>query len=187
MQNYNEKSIRIVKSWYKNAQKPINEPIFDYFDRFISLWISFNAFFVAEFYEKAFKLAKNNDPWESKYLEAIYTEESYDLIYLGIIKSKDFKENLDIFMELLKNTSCPGHISDMRRRDNGCENAQEFSDIYNFKQFILIVYRIRCNLFHGNKYPSSDDDIKIVKTIYQLFNQFLTRIYQEEGYLNDSK
>lgn len=185
MSNYNKKSVRIIKSWYKIAQNPVEEPN-DYFDRFISVWISFNAYFVAEFHEEACKLAKNHDPWERKYLEAIYSDQNNKNIYLDLIgESEIFKENLEIFMELLKNTRCPGHISDMRRQRNGCENAQEFSDINNFEQFILITYRIRCNLFHGNKLPNSDDDLKIVKTIFTLLNCFLTKIYQKQGYLND--
>jgi len=188
MNNYNRKSIRIIKSWYKLAQKPVKSPN-DYFDRFISLWISFNAFFVAEFHEKARKLAKGNDPWEKKYLEAIYSENSensYYNRYINLIEdSKIFSKNLYYFMKLLEDTMCPGHIADMRRERRNCDYAQEFSDLNNFEQFILTAYQIRCNLFHGNKHPESDDDIEIVKTMFNLLTEFLTEIYKEEGYLND--
>lgn len=184
MGNYNRKSRRIIELWYKKAQKPVKEPKYDYFDRFISLWVSFNAFFVAEFHNEASILANGKEPWEKKYLEAIYSDNHYIELYSDLINnSKSFKDNLDFFIELVDTiTICKGKIIDMRPERRDCENGQEFSDKYNFEQFILTAYQIRCNLFHGNKSPESDNDFRIVKTMFILFKELLSNIYQIEGY-----
>jgi len=47
----------------------------------------------------------------------------------------------------------------------------------------MIVYQIRCNLFHGNKSPERDGDVMLVKSIFKSFFMFLTKIYEKEEYI----
>ena len=82
-----------------------------------------------------------------------------------------------------KQINFEGKIADLRPRSLLENRAQEFTDSYDFKQFIKIIYRVRCNLFHGNKTPLNDGDCQIVENAFKLLNMFLTRLYEEENYI----
>jgi len=182
--NYNEKSRRIIKNWYLKAKNPVESPGYDHFDRFISLWISFNCYFVSEFYDEL-KYKIRRDPSEYNYLSFIVDRNDFKSHYSHLIENvPDFKKNLEYFQELLKQNRFPGAIADLRPHRIKQDYAKRFDDIHSFEQFIWIVYQVRCNLFHGNKNPNHDDDIEIVKTIFDSWMDFITAIYKEEGYLH---
>lgn len=185
-ENKNYQSRHLIKTWYNRAN--LFDGSYDYFDRFICLWISFNCFFVSEFYKKAKKLSNNREPQEKKhYLNIIYTNKNYKKIYKSLIENdKLFKEDLNDFKKLTETiTHFRGKIADMRQGRLKKKFAQPFKNIGNFKQFILCVYQIRCNLFHGNKSPVQDGDRELVEGIFKPFNKFLKEVYETEEYFDN--
>ncbi len=183
--NNNYKSKKIVKSWFEKVETSSDS--YNDFDRFISLWVSFNCFFVAELYNDAKKLANNRDPSEKNYLEAFYTTDEFKKIYINLInESISFKENLRKWKHLLERiTFFKGKIADLRPNHLEEKYAKEFNDINNFKQLIMSAYQLRCNLFHGNKHPEDDSDVQLVSTMFKILLEFLKKLYLDRGYLND--
>ena len=193
--NYNLNSRKIVKEWYDKSKTSLNsnKP----FDNFIYLWISFNCFFISEFYDKAYEKRnesiingnKEEEPSESNYLSVFCEDPKYIKIYSDLVqKSDSFKSSLESFKNSLQNKEFnmySGRVADLRPNKRKRSHAKKFKDITSFKQFIFVTYQIRCNLFHGNKNPSCDNDIKIVQAIFDPFFKLLTEIYKKEAYLNE--
>ncbi len=184
--NQNYQSKQIVKTWFERAKK--GNKLYNYFDRFISLWVSFNCFFVSEFYKTAKNDSGAREPSEKDYLRIIYTEKNYKNKYSELLnQNKKFKDELNTFFKYLNGsgyiTHFKGKVADMRPNRRTEINAQSFENLNNFKQFILVVYQIRCNLFHGNKNPDANGDIKLVESIFKSFIIFIEEIYRMEGYL----
>lgn len=184
----NNTSRRIIISWFNKAMDPITFPGYDHFDRFISLWISFNGYFVSEHYQNAKKLQilryGGGEPSEKMYLYVIGHKRFYNEIYSKILQeSIPFNSNLVKFDELLKNTMFPGAIADLRPNRSSKQDAAYFTDKADFKQFLGILYQIRCNLFHGNKSPDSDSDKEIVKISFNLLLEFVKQVYEKNHLL----
>ncbi len=186
--NHNYVSRQIIKTWFNRAKNPPNES-YNYFDRFISLWVSFNCFFVAEFYEEAKENFHSRYPSEQNYLKIICAEEEYKEIYSELLKEDYFKMVLNDFKDntLQTVTHFPGKIADMRSNPPEEGDASEFTDINNFEQFIRIIYQVRCNLFHGNKSPDRDGDIEIVEAVFKMFILFLEKVYEAEEFILDEE
>lgn len=191
--NYNHQSRKIVNTWFNRANSD-NLP-YDYFDKFIFLWVSFNCFFVSELYEKAKKYAeernkserenKKIEPCESDYLNVFC--KNYEKRYSELLaQNRIFKETLKELKHLVETiTHFKGKIADMRPHRLEEKYAQEFTDIDKFEQFVFSIYRIRCNLFHGNKSPEHYGDMQLVETAFKAYLIFLTNIYEKEEYLQE--
>jgi hypothetical protein len=172
-----------VDSWFRRATNPPSD--YNTFDNFIALWISFNGFFNSELYGDARRLGKRDSPSERAYLRAFFEKKEYEGIYLDLISDcQPFHDTLREFIRLLETiTMFPGRVADMRPALITESHTQEFTDIHNFKDFILVTYQIRCNLFHGNKSISNEGDVRLVKGIFTPFRLFLNELYKQEGYL----
>ncbi len=170
--------LEIIKGMYDRAKLSDH-----YFNCFINLWTSFNAFYTLK-YGDELNGRKNNDRY---LLNKFCTVQKYIQIYQNlIINSESFKENLFQFMTILNYTKFPGKIRDLRIHNRENESAaKSFSSVDNFEEFIWITYQIRNNLIHGNKSNENEADIKIVKTIFNLFIEFLSEIYKQEGITHD--
>lgn len=178
-------SREIIEIWF-NKSKNGNNPLFD---KFISLWISFNSFYTSDKrYIKARRLTNRKNIPEYLYLESFCSGKKYQNIYSDLLKnSNSFQKDLNYFLGLLEEkTRFKGKIADLRPDMRNREDAaQPFSDIKNFKEFIFVSYQIRCNLVHGNKSTTDDGDNDIVSAIYAPFIRFLQKVYENEGYLNN--
>lgn len=173
----------IIKNWFCKA-KPNKEP----FDSYIAAWISFNGFYTSEKrYDNSRKLRNTGNIPEYVYLKSFYSEKKYQNVYAGLLKNPDFEHELNDFLDLINTkTRFKGKIADLRPdMRNKEDQAQPFSDINNFEEFVLVSYQIRCNLFHGNKSTSDDGDTAIVSAINAPFIRFLEKVYENEGYLNN--
>lgn len=183
--NHNDQSIQIVKTWFDKAKSGVESH--KYFDGFISLWVSFNCFFVAEFYSEAKTQSRRSEPSERDYLKIIYTKQEYETKYLELLNNQDFRNKINKFYNYLNGESYivhfKGKVADMRPNHQTESKAQPFENINNFEQFIMVVYQIRCNLFHGNKSPHNDGDVQLVESIFETFLMFIEKIYNFEGYL----
>lgn len=191
MLNGNERSIRIVQTWYRRATTSSSlEGSYNDFDRFISLWISFNCYFVAECYREVEKIpSENNDengPSEWQYVKYLFNSEKYQKYYSELLIDYNFSQKIDNILDLLlTETKFKGRIANMQPgKSNKKDAAAKFTEKENFKQFLTSLYQVRCNLFHGNKDPGDkDSDAPIVKAYYDALMLFCKKIYETEGYL----
>jgi len=181
--NHNGQSREIVKSWYNRAITPPSES-YDYFDRFISLWVSFNCYFVSEHYVELNEKYKK-EPSERQHIDFIAANPEYNTIYATLLDAPSFSKNINKMLSLLQEvTHYKGKVADMRPDKIENEDyAKEFTDKNSFSQFINVVYQVRCNLFHGNKSPYNDRDSRIVEAFFEGFAEFCNAIYQKGGYL----
>ena len=173
-QNENPIAIEIIDYWHKKSDKEK-----EYFNKFIALWISFNCFFVAKYFEEAIKITsdKNKGPYESDFLNVVKKKHEDDF-------TEAVKENKSIFekfkLAIDNKERDPCEIKDMRPRNNNNSQSKHYTDINSFDEYLDCVYRIRCNLFHGNKVPLNQDDDLLVKTAYNSFYFLLSRIYNKK-------
>ena len=187
MRNDNYNSKKMIASWYRRSLSN-NESLcsFDAFDRFIALWISFNGFYVWELYSEAKLKSGKREPSDYHFIKAIGEKDEYKEIYSTLLEDRSYSHQITGFFDLLNSrtsiTHFKGRVADMRYPDNETK-ATKFDDIYNFSQFIGIVYRIRCNLFHGNKSIENESDLKLVEGIIEPFQNFVKGVYLATGYL----
>jgi hypothetical protein len=181
--NHNYNSRLLIKNWYDRSGLEL-ESNYSPFDKFICLWISFNCFFVSEFYRDISKTKK--DPTEKKYLDYFVKAQKYSDIYNKLLKNPMFKGKVSNLKQLLNTiTHFKGRIADMRPGHLKFDDAKPLDNEDNFEQVIKVIYQIRCNLFHGNKSPEHDGDVRLVDAAYEILHALLNEIYKIEGYIND--
>lgn len=141
-----EDNKKIALRWWKKSQKED-----DVFDRFICLWIAFNALY-------GIKSGSNQDQIKSL-IEELY-DDAYDIIL----------ENIDFFYTPIKNLN-----PSIRRLDTS-NYIRELKASSNNRdklvQLMYCIYQVRCNLFHGGKTPDSDRDYKVVRNACKILQQF---------------
>lgn len=183
--NSNQESKRIVRVWFERSNCRTG---YDTFDRFISLWISLNCFYVAELFTKlSTQTPGKKEPGEWQYIAEIARDEGFLGIFNDLQADTAFSNHLDRLGDLVNGsafiTHYPGKIADMRPSRLSEKHAVVFTNPRDFKQFIESSYQVRCNLFHGNKSPSNDADVQLVDEFLELLTMFLQRAYRSKGYL----
>jgi len=157
----------IVKTWMNRAKENysglvdgLNPGLF-YADGLIYTWIAFEAYCCSEF--PLWKVEDRNNTFSSK--------------FQSFFENMEMPERLnEALSKLYKNP-----IKDMR--PNSRKPPIQISDKSNLKQIIDIIYRIRCNLFHGGKEMNNQRDIELVKYSFYLLYGILDRILKQEGIL----
>ena len=85
----------------------------------------------------------------------------------------DYKEMfIKSFSELKCDNNQRTYVKDMRYPDKPREYKYYNSRNDNLKNFLNVVYQIRCNLFHGEKEPTSED-ITLISWAYDCLSQLL--------------
>ena len=156
---------RFIKEWIKRAER--NKEIVDDGDRFISLWIAFNGWMKAKYGEST---------TDAELIKQVKQSHNFKLIFVKL--QYEIKQYLDELEEW--------EIVDMR----GISSKLKYAG--SFESLIDVLYRIRCNLFHGRKNVSDDYKDKIlIKMAYNIllpiFKEYLNK-YSDDSviYLNDT-
>lgn len=163
----------IIKEWFYKASKEK-----EYINKFICLWISFNCFFVARFFNNAVKRNGNKEPSEANYLDLV--KESYAEGFDEYIVKNHEKPFLEFKAAIAKKRWCPGKIIDMRPLHRDKLSGKSYKAVNSLDEYLSCVYQIRCNIFHGNKKPNDDNDLNLVKPAYKSLRTFLKYIYRFE-------
>ncbi len=155
----------LIKRWFCKSKKMKNP-----FDQFISLWISFNAFYA------------HNHLQERELSQLRIFRDQFKELFREVVTKNEavFKEFKDYIDTKPINT---GFIQDLRFPDDK-ERHKKYSDLTSLCEYIDCVYQVRCNLFHGGKSPEDGQDENIVKRAYDSLVVFCKAIYQKEGILN---
>ncbi len=145
-----------TQKWLGRAEREESVTI-DMGDKFISLWISFNGWMKAKFGEPV------KDATLIKHLKGFKDMRE---VFIDLQKkSETFINNLE---ELGRYT-----VLDMRYIDDVSKNIK-FDG--TFDSLIDVIYRVRCNLFHGRK-SDEGKDLQLISLSYNillpLFKKYL--------------
>lgn len=166
----------IIKKWFQKWETENK----DNYDKFIYLWISFNAYYsklcILEFWK------------EHKYKKFLCENEKRDWDWSRIdffIKFNDdsWKEFLDKekdeikkFHEYIKKRQIPNSKDKWWVKNLQRWNIKKYKKYNNFNEFIYIIYQVRNNLFHWGKDYWVDSDNKLVEKTSIIFEKFLKYI-----------
>lgn len=144
--------------WLARAER--QQEYIDDGDRFISLWIAFNGWMKGKFGEAAIDKTLINRLKESEEMRIVF---------------EDLRRNETSFNESLRELS-QYTIADMRNLE-AQNNVKKYDG--SFDSLIEVLYRVRCNLFHGRKDVNEDKkDIELVSLAYRillpLFKSYLS-------------
>jgi len=137
----------IVVEWFDKSE----DASLNYFDRFIFLWIAFDA-------------------WSSN--ESGETHSDGVIEWLENSKMEDqFRNTLPQIDAHLKALVRQGYIES----HVGKREPVRLNDPQEFCQVMKVIYRVRNNLFHGHKSPNDARDLKLVTLAYAILSPLLKR------------
>lgn len=146
----------IANSWYQKAQ---NEE--DDFDRFVYLWFSFNAL-----YGQFLEIEKSEKSAIISFLnKAFAVLNKQDVTHLLNGQSSGFFKK-----RVIRNCKNAGSdTSEYAQKLGSSDNSLK----YRMGSLALILYQVRCNLFHGDKMFESDTDQKVMKNAADALNELM--------------
>lgn len=160
-----ENQINLIKRWFEKSKRQRNS-----FDKFISLWISFNAFYAAEHLQKSEKQQLNN------------INNEYKKVFSGLVHSNPRSfQDLKTYIETKPRNT--GFIQDLRFSVGREKYKRRYLNIASLCEYLDCVYQVRCNLFHGGKSLEDGQDEEIVRRSYKSMTIFLKEIYRRRNIL----
>ena len=143
----------IVVQWFDRSQDAKKWP--SVFDRFIFLWIAFDA-------------------WSSNESGRTKSEEVTAWLKTSRL-AEVFRRNVpridDHLQRLSRKGDIPGHV--------GKKRPERLIDPHDFGQVMKVTYRIRNNLFHGHKAPDDKDDQEFVTLSHSVLSPLLQPFVDE--------
>lgn len=167
----------IASSWLQKAEKE-----YDDFDKFVSLWFALNALY-NEFFRtderyaiKEFIDQRYNTKVGSGRIKQLLSDKSINFFKTRIIR--DMRGNLN---------------NSFSYREDTRENAQilkssEYSSSKHLKELLMILYQVRCNLFHGDKMYDRESDMAVISNaaniLMNLLKEYLRRVTEPQHRAN---
>ncbi len=170
------------KEWYRFGIEN-NDP---FFVKFMFLWIAFN-----QIYSKFSGEAENQKTKEKYHSERkqiieclekdIETRLLTEKLFSNIFNSpfiQIFKEkSIDVF-----DRTHMVFVPDSRHKDNETVASEEKDWKERIKALFMMVYQVRCNLFHGSKEISNARDVKLVQCAGEILEMYLEGTSQSASY-----
>ncbi len=142
----------LIKQWFQRSQGKKTKAD-NIFDKFISLWFSFNAW----------GNYQTNTITDSKMINQLKTNYELQQTYAQLIcNNKDFHNIITRLQRF--------QVLDMRYPNR---RGKSITDINKFDEVLEIIYQVRCNLFHGKKRLNDSHDKELVEISYTV----LTRLF----------
>ena len=167
---YEKHKFELAKRWYLCGKAED-----DAFDKFIYLWISYNALY-GKYGEGdkggTYKLAVES--YSPAYNAVLISE---DARYFAINTIKDCRKR-----KPNKDGKMPEQKTTQEAKDKYANT--ELSGRERLAGLMMCIYQVRCNLFHGDKMPESpanlNRDTEIVGHAAKVVEQFLDIYFSEE-------
>lgn len=144
----------LIKDWHWNRAKNEEDPFY----RFMCHWICFNAWL-------DYKSEKYTDREMLNWLKR-QTQDTSD-----IIASYEAMKLTTVGIQNLESLVAMSPIIDSKGRTD-----IEISDVNDRDNIIEAIYRIRCNLFHGNKRSSSTRDVKLIRCVNFIMTKWMDNL-----------
>ncbi len=150
---------KIIDNWYNRSK----DKKLDEFDRFISLWISFNAWGC---HETGFDV-------DRKMLDDLKKNPKMEDSYNKAKESESFLKSLCEMVDkkVLTYRSKPKEVWLDNEKSLDC--------------LLEVIYRIRCNLFHGRKVPFDGNDAKLVKWARMILTPIFDNLRSRNDFLEE--
>ena len=151
----------LILNWVNRSQGRSME--FTAFDKFISLWIAFNAWVTY----------KSNSDRDIDMIEWVKKKSELPNMFKNLIESNK------VFVSDLQSLKAKCPVIDMRPRRKA--KKKSINDIKNFNEVIDVIYQIRCNLFHGQKGADEQRDLELVDLAFRVLTEIFGRPIVEGG------
>ncbi len=154
------------EEWYDYGVEN-NDP---FFVKFMTLWVAFNQIYSKFSGEE--KKPKSERVQIMKCLEKdeedkLLTKELFDSIFASPF-IKVFKDDSVCSYDRLEKKFIPDSFENNKTVKNENEQWQE-----RIKALFMMIYQVRCNLFHGSKEVSNPRDVKLVKCAGEILEMYL--------------
>jgi len=183
---------RLVKQWFDRALVENSNQQGSQFEAFIFLWFAFNGFAacvtVVDRDAEIIRKVGNCPDLRRRFID-LQTQEpefanrtaefaSYwpifrvqDLRRLSLLHSShgSRREMVDHYL------SIPGAGHEPECYEFHRSHGQEIPA--DWPHTLQAIYRVRCNLFHGEKSPSAEIDIRIVRQAFLVLSMFIQRVH----------
>lgn len=156
----------LICRWYKKSQQADD----CVFDRFISLWISLNAYYAASNLR-----ASERDQLEQ--FQNAHKNLFPFVVQANAIEFKNFKEYIETKHQ---NT---GFIQDLRYKVGDEKHKKRYQNLESLCEYLSCIYQIRCNLFHGGKDIADAQDQRLVELALSTLSIFLKKVFKEKNIL----
>jgi hypothetical protein len=146
------------KSWLDYLENSIYKDASSFL-KFAILWLSFNAY-LNEVYSETIKGDKNKV-----------------LAFAGVNANVDFFNNSTNLVDTSKTFQKTKNnkrlfVEDLQSRDISKRKYLNFNNNNNLEAYLMVIYQIRCNFFHGDKIPFDPDDTNLVEWAFYSFKDF---------------
>lgn len=150
---------RLIRDWYQRSQGiAVREP--DAFDKFMYLWVSFDAWSKIASREVSGRGAINFCKSEKSLVaehQCLLTTDT------------EFGHNVARLKEM-----CPIRKITRKKKQLVGEEVR-INNVAEFGEVLETIYTIRNNFFHGDKSPNSARDLELVELAFQI----LSKVYAE--------
>lgn len=191
--------IPLIKERYNKSEKEK-----DVFNKFICLWISFNAFYSncndKDTEDEQIKFISDNFSSFNEITESKEIKEFHDFIndrelYL-FAKFNKWLLNLLCYKKNITKIDLENDNKESLLRKWDFEQATNFNwlilkwkrtsrnvlvryydDINNLNAFLFVLYQIRCNLFHGGKNPENQNERNVIEKAVPALKKFLGKLF----------
>jgi hypothetical protein len=138
------------------------------FLKFVVLWISFNAYLNKKYSE--ILNCNGEHLGDCSKIEKFAKESFGEKLYNQLLENDEFGMLLEDFK--ITNASGREFVEDMNSTIIPKERVCFSENNKSFKDFILVLYQIRCNFLHGEKLPYDQNDQKLVDWAYEYLMTF---------------
>jgi len=138
---------RLVRKWFdrsKGGRTNLNEP----HDKFICLWIAFNAW----------GARKTNEDKDGKMIKLLKKDSELRASYERCKKDPEFRDKV-------------AEREGDRIYDDRYGTFVSLDDGMSFRSVLGVIYQIRCNLFHGRKVPDNVRDLELVAWAHAVLSE----------------
>jgi hypothetical protein len=160
-----------VKEWYVQS-------LHEQFNPFIKLWIAFNGWYKVKYPGKNDKDAIGQckkDPELLMYYQRSFSDKQF-CEYLNRLGEELERQPLENLTRPKDKKLTLNKLIDENDDVSYLDNTNE-----SFQNYLDVMYRIRCNLFHCEKSPASDRDKLIVECGYKTLSSVMKQIISAFG------
>jgi hypothetical protein len=129
-------------------------------NRFVALWIAFNALYALHFDEFEH---------DSQQVRAFGRWSEAMAVHRQSLRGSEYSQAIE-------DLSARG-VFNYRRKQN-----ETLVDRNDLERVMVLVYQVRCNLFHGRKYPADLRDQTLIRAAHTIIRKLVVSLLDQENY-----